>query len=57
MAIPHFGSGELKKVISKKDLFHLHGIYSIQTSVLISSCNFDVEKYSLSVYVRYEYTE
>jgi hypothetical protein len=26
-------------------------------SVLISSCNFDVEKYSLSVYVRYEYTE
>jgi hypothetical protein len=26
-------------------------------SVLISSCNFDVEKYSLCVYVRYEYTE
>jgi hypothetical protein len=33
------------------------GIYSIQTSVLISSCNFDVEKNSLCVYVRYEYTE
>jgi hypothetical protein len=41
-----------KKDISKKDLFHLHGIYSIQTSVLISSCNFDFEKYSLCVYVR-----
>jgi hypothetical protein len=26
-------------------------------SVLISSCNFDIEKYSLCVYVRYEYTE
>jgi hypothetical protein len=26
-------------------------------SVLISSCNFDVEKYSLCVCVRYEYTE
>jgi hypothetical protein len=26
-------------------------------SVLISSCNFDVEKNSLCVYVRYEYTE
>jgi hypothetical protein len=46
-----------KKDISKKDLFYLHGIYSIKTSVLISSCNFDVEKYSLCVYVRYEYTE
>ena len=46
-----------KKDISKKGLFYLHGIYSIQTSVLISSCNFDVEKYSLCVYVRYEYTE
>jgi N-acetylneuraminic acid mutarotase len=33
--------------ISKKDFFYLHGIYSIQTSVLISSCNFDVEKNSL----------
>jgi hypothetical protein len=26
-------------------------------SVLISSCNFDVEKNSPCVYVRYEYTE
>jgi hypothetical protein len=26
-------------------------------SVLMSSCNFDVEKNSLCVYVRYEYTE
>jgi hypothetical protein len=46
----YFASG--KKDISKKDIFYLHGIYSIQTSVLISSCNFDVEKYSLCVYVR-----
>jgi hypothetical protein len=46
-----------KKTFSKKDLFYLHGIYSIQTSVLISSCNFDFEKNSLCVYVRYEYTE
>ena len=42
-----------KKTLVKKDLFHLHGIYSIQSSVLISSCNFDVEKYSLSVYNMY----
>jgi hypothetical protein len=45
-----------KKTLVKM-IFFLHGIYSIQTSVLISFCNFDVEKYSLCVYVRYEYTE
>ena len=48
-----------KKTLVKKDLFYLHGIYFqfINFSVLISSCNFDVEKNSLCVYVRYEYTE
>jgi hypothetical protein len=40
-----------KKDTSKKELVYLHGIYSIQTSVLISSCNFDVKKYSLCIYV------
>ena len=41
-----------KKDISKKDLFYLHGIYSIQNSltVLISSCNFEVEKNSVFMY-------
>jgi hypothetical protein len=32
-------------------------LFNSNFSVLISSCNFDVEKYSLCVYVRYEYTE
>jgi hypothetical protein len=31
--------------------------FTILAPVLISSCNFDVEKYSLCLYVRYEYTE
>jgi hypothetical protein len=53
----HNAQEKMTLVKFKKDLFYLHGIYSIQTSVLISSCNFDVEKYSLGVYVRYEYTE
>jgi hypothetical protein len=40
--------------------FILHWVIerkSLNFSVLISSCNFDVEKNSLCVYVRYEYTE
>jgi hypothetical protein len=32
-------------------------LFNSNFSVLISSCNFDVEKYSLCVYVCYEYTE
>jgi hypothetical protein len=32
-------------------------LFNSNLSVLISSCNFDVEKNSLCVYVRYEYTE
>jgi hypothetical protein len=47
-----------KKDISKKDLFLLAwNLFNSNFSVLISSCNFDVEKNSLCVYVRYEYTE
>jgi hypothetical protein len=32
-------------------------LFNSNLSVLISSCNFDVEKNSLCVYVRYVYTE
>jgi hypothetical protein len=32
-------------------------LFNSNFSVLIESCNFDVEKYSLCVYVRYAYTE
>jgi hypothetical protein len=47
-----------KKDISKKGSFLLAwNLFNSNFSVLISSCNFDVEKYSLCVYVRYEYTE
>jgi len=42
----HRSKIEKDKDISKKDLFHLHGIYSIQSYLfnllLISSCNFKV---------------
>jgi hypothetical protein len=32
-------------------------LFNSNFSVLISSCNFDLEKNSLCAYVRYEYTE
>jgi hypothetical protein len=49
-----------KKDISKNNSFLLAwNLFNSNFSVLISSCNFDVEfeKYSLCVYVRYEYTK
>ena len=52
----HNDQGE--KDISKKDLFLLAwNLFNSNFSVLISFCNFDVEKNSLCVYVRYEYRE
>jgi hypothetical protein len=42
----------------KKTFLLAWNLFNSNFSVLISSCNFDVEKYSaLCVYVRYEYTE
>ena len=45
-----------KKTLVKRIFFTCMEFNSILTSVLISSCNFDVEKNSLCVYVSYEYT-
>jgi hypothetical protein len=38
-------------------IYVLECFFNSNFSVLISSCNFDVGKNSLCVYVRYEYTE
>ena len=46
-----------KKTLVKGIFFTCMEFIQFNFSVLISSCNFDVEKYSLCVYVRYEYTE
>jgi hypothetical protein len=46
-----------KKTLVKKIFFTCMEFIQFKFSVLISSCNVDVENNSLCVYVRYEYTE
>ena len=46
-----------KKTLVKRIFLLAWNLFNSNFSVLISSCNFDVEKYSLCVFVRYEYTE
>jgi hypothetical protein len=41
----------------KRSFLLAWNLFNSNFSVLISSCNFDVEKNSLCVYVRHEYTE
>jgi hypothetical protein len=50
-------SGKIHASALKGSFLLAGNLFNSNFSVLISSCNFDVEKNSLCVYVRYEYTE
>ena len=45
------------RILVKRIFLFSWNLVNSNFSFLISSCNFDVEKNSLCVYVRYEYTE